>query len=152
VAFLVVVLVLLALSYAGAAIHAKFLINKGENKGDIERKIVQTGAAIMVLGVLAVLFAWPAGKPWYKAQPFTAVYSLSEKYIKPAKDLPPSQRKEAEAYDVTIRQVLIGAVTCILLGIGAQTLIQTQAKGLANASSGGRDPKAPRSPWSGQTY
>lgn len=150
--FFVVVLVLFAFAYAGAAIHAKFLISKGENRSDIEKKIAQTGAAIMIFGVMAVLFCWPAGKPWYKSQPFTAVYSLSEKYIKPGKDVPKAQLKEAESYDVTIRQVLIGAVTCIILGILAQTLIQTQAKSLANASSGGGGPKGPRSPWSGQSY
>ena len=149
--FVVVVLVLFAFAYAGAALHAKYLIGKGENKGDIEKKIVQTGAGIMIFGVIAVLFAWPAGKPWYKSEPFTAVYSLSEKYIKPGKDVTKAQLKEAESYDVKIRQVLIGAVTCIVLGILAQFLIQTQAKSLANAS-GPKGPKGPRSPWSGQSY
>ena len=149
--FMVVVLVLFALAYVATVVHAKYLIGKGENRNDIENKIVQTGAGVMVVGIIIVLFAWPRGKPWYKSQPFTAVYALSEQYIKPGKDIPQAQRKEAEDYDVLIRQVLIGAVTCILLAVIAQILLKTQAKGLAHAS-GSTGPKGPRSPWSGQSY
>ena len=153
-AFLVVVLVMLAVSYVGAMIHAKILLQKGDS--DVETKITNTGASIMVLGVLISLACWPAGKAWYKSDLFAPAYKLSSQYLKAnPKDIPKGAKAaaEAESYYVKIRQVLIGSLTSIICGILAQLIIKSQAKSIVgNSGSSAPMSKGPKSPWSGQSY
>jgi len=152
--FLVVVLVLLACSYAGAAVHAKMLLSKGENKSDVETKIANTAASIMVLGVIAALALWPASKPWHKSALFGPIYKVTCNYIKPdLKSIPKGQEKDAEKMDVIIRKILIGSIVSILCGVLAQVIIKTQAGSLASGGGGASSvPKGHRSPWSGSSY
>ena len=151
--FLVCVVVLLACSYAGAAIHAKMLLSKGESKSDVETKITNTGASIMVLGVILTLVLWPPGKPWFKNELFGPIYKLSCKYIKTdPKSIPKGQMAEAEKMNAIIRKILIGSIVSILCGVVAQVIIKSQAGSLAEGGGGSSVPKGPRSPWSGQNY
>jgi amino acid transporter len=149
--FLAVVIAALAAGWFAAFMHGQSLSRAGTPKPEAEKKIVDTGTGVAILVIVVALLIWPKGKPWYKNDFFMPIYKLTAQYLKPPAGPPPpgTTKAQLEATYVPIRAVLIGAVTCIFVGIGAGLVIKSTKDQMLGATRTAKpaSKKGYASPW-----
>jgi hypothetical protein len=149
--FFAVVIAALAAGWFAAFMHGQALTRAGTPKPEAEKKIVDTGTGVAILIIVVALLIWPKGKAWYKNEVFLPLYNITAKFLKPPAGPPPpgTTKKELEETYVPIRATLLGALTCIVVGVAAGALIKSSKDQMLGGSRAAKptNKKGYASPW-----
>ena len=149
--FFAVVIAALAAGWFAAFVHGQALTRSGTPKPEAEKKIVDTGSGVAIIVIVISLLVWPKGKPWYTNAVFKPLYNISAQFLKPPAGPPPpgTTKAQLEATYVPIRATLLGAITCIVVGVAAGVLVKSSKDQMLGGSRAAKpaNKKGYASPW-----